>query len=64
MRDTVKNNLKILGFDKEVGKVEQGLCPFCDQPVSEKDFRDEISRREYELSGMCQNCQDQTFNQD
>ena len=26
-----------------------------------KDFRDEISRKEYGISGFCQPCQDETF---
>jgi hypothetical protein len=25
------------------------------------DFRDELSRREYSISGLCQECQDLTF---
>lgn len=27
-------------------------------------FRDEISRREYRISGLCQKCQDSVFNND
>lgn len=35
--------------------------PFgCAGPATE--FRDEISRREYGISGMCQKCQDAFFN--
>lgn len=64
MRDTVKNNLRALGFGSEVDRVEQGMCPFCGEPVKEEDFRDDISRKEYEMSGMCQACQDNTFDQE
>ena len=37
----------------------KGLCPFCSKkPV---EFRDEKSRAEFEISGICQNCQDDFF---
>lgn len=35
------------------------LCVFCHQPA--ESFRDEISAREYEISGICQICQDKVF---
>ena len=31
----------------------------CGKPV--EGFRDAISKREYEISGLCQNCQDEIF---
>ena len=37
------------------------LCPFCGVAISDEDFRDEISRRESHLSGLCQTCQDRMF---
>ena len=34
--------------------------PFgCGKPA--KQFRDELSRREFSISGLCQNCQDKVF---
>lgn len=54
-------------FSKEsqLGKMAEqaslGFCPFCGNPVSDEDFRDEISRKEFEISGLCQKCQDKTF---
>ena len=38
---------------------EQGKCPLCGNDVGE--FRDSLSRREFEISGMCQKCQDEVF---
>lgn len=38
---------------------DAGLCPTCSEPVGE--FKDELSRREYDISGMCQKCQDSVF---
>lgn len=34
----------------------------CGRPVT--GFKDEISRQEYEISGLCQDCQDQVFGQE
>jgi len=44
-----------------VKAVEEGLCPFCGKPVSIEDFRDDLSRREFKISGLCQKCQDEFF---
>lgn len=34
----------------------------CGREINpETEFRDEISRREYTISGMCQKCQDKVF---
>jgi len=37
------------------------LCPCCGCDVNKEAFRDDISRREFEISGMCQQCQDSVF---
>ncbi len=34
-------------------------CVFCFKEIGE--FRDEKSKTEYEISAMCQDCQDETF---
>jgi hypothetical protein len=39
--------------------IQADKCPTCKNPVG--DFRDEISKREYGISGMCQTCQDSVF---
>ena len=62
MEDFAKNNLKALGFEKEIEKVEKGLCPFCgSDKTSQKDFVDELSYREYTFSRLCQRCQNDFF---
>jgi len=38
------------------------VCVMCGGPV--EGFRDELSQREYGISGMCQNCQDSVFGVD
>jgi hypothetical protein len=49
---------------KHVGKSRQEIlaeesCAMCKTPNT--DFRDVLSLREYHISGMCQNCQDEVF---
>lgn len=39
--------------------IRERKCPTCKDPIGK--FRDALSRREYEISGMCQNCQDGVF---
>lgn len=57
-----KEILKKAGFEEEVKRVNQGCCPLCKSPIiSLEDFRDEESEREFEISGMCQKCQDKIF---
>lgn len=54
--------MKAAGFGKEVELVNQHYCPFCRVKVNpKKDFRDELSRKEYKISGLCQSCQDKMF---
>lgn len=53
--------MRALGFGKEVDAVKMNKCPFCDRPIDESEFRDELSRREYQISGLCQECQDEVF---
>lgn len=37
-------------------------CPFCQSDINIADFVDLLSLREYEISGLCQKCQDKFFN--
>jgi len=39
--------------------IEGQVCVICHEPA--KRFKDNISYKEYEISGMCQGCQDKTF---
>ena len=34
-------------------------CVFCGKPATE--FKDQLSRTEYSISGICQICQDEVF---
>lgn len=41
--------------------VAHGFCPFCEREVKDEEFRDDLSRKEYSISGLCQQCQDEMF---
>lgn len=58
-------NKKILvsaGFKKEVQLTEIIRCPFCEEFVILEDFIDTLSIKEFRISGLCQSCQDDFFN--
>ena len=40
-------------------RIIDNRCSFCAFPVTE--FSDELSEKEYSISGMCQDCQDKVF---
>lgn len=46
-------------FPEEVKLFNEGKCPICKKEIGE--FKDELSRKEYGISGMCQACQDEIF---
>lgn len=49
-------------FPKEAENIRNGKCPFCGKKIDpETEFKDELSKREFEISGMCQKCQDKIF---
>lgn len=48
-------------FTEKAEDVRNGICPFCKEPISPDSFKDELSRKEYSISGLCQICQDATY---
>ena len=56
-----KEIMKSVGFEKEVENVEKGICPFCKEQVKMSTFRNERSKREFKISGLCQECQNKMF---
>ena len=56
-----KELMKQAGFGRQVKAVEQGKCPFCGKTVESDEFRDDISKEEFKISGLCQKCQDNVF---
>lgn len=53
--------MRATGFGKQVDLVKEGKCPWCEAKINIKDFKDELSLKEYNISGLCQKCQDEFF---
>ena len=48
-------------FPDAIKRMEKGQCPTCGNKIKPDEFKDEVSVREFKISGMCQQCQDKTF---
>jgi len=54
------DNFTKKNFDTTQAKAEKAkICVFCKKEIT--GFKDAISIREYEISGLCQECQDSVF---
>ena len=42
-----------------VSSIRKNICAWCGKPAIE--FKDDLSKKEYTISGFCQDCQDKTF---
>jgi hypothetical protein len=58
-----KEIMKQCGFKKEVNLVEKKYCPFCNTKLKgvRSEFKNTISWKEFQISGLCQKCQDEIF---
>ena len=56
-----KSVMRQLGYNKELDLIDKGYCPFCNRQVNVTKFKNVISKREFKISGLCQQCQDETF---
>lgn len=54
-----KDLMRKMGFEKELKRIDEGKCPLCGKKIT--IFKDNLSRKEFEISGMCQRCQDEVF---
>lgn len=61
IREDYLNSLTMKIFGRER---KEGECVACGKEVKDGDFQDELSFREYQISRMCQECQDKTFRED
>lgn len=55
----MEESLKNLFCVDRVKDITENRCVGCGYPATE--FKDEVSRREYSISGLCQHCQDKIF---
>ena len=74
MKDTIQPSQKapsidamltsVFGVDR-VKTISGGTCVSCDaEGIIASSFSDDLSRKEYSISGMCQSCQDDLFGAD
>lgn len=56
-----KDIMTMVGFTKEMSRVEAKRCPICGTEIDESSFKDTLSLNEYHISGLCQKCQDNFF---
>lgn len=60
----LNKSMAVLGMMEAImpGSVERilgkGQCPSCGHEIQEGEFKNEISLREFHISGLCQKCQD------
>ena len=59
--DITKPGFQLPEFRYSALLTQLDLCSVCSLPIKEGDFKDEISKREYTISGTCQVCQDVIF---
>lgn len=57
--DAINDAISNLVGRNRVETITNNLCMCCEKPAN--DFRDDLSRKEYSISGMCQDCQDSFF---
>ena len=50
-----------LFFPEELERIRSNKCPFCACEIDITTFKDELSLKEFHISGLCQKCQDKTF---
>lgn len=56
-------NEKIIGkhFGEKIKLIAEKKCPACEKEINMDDFKDRLSKKEFEISGLCQSCQDEMF---
>jgi hypothetical protein len=59
--DVNKDIMKAAGFEDEVREIKIGNCPLCHKKIISGSFRDALSAKEFQISGLCQRCQDEMF---
>jgi len=40
---------------------KQNICVVCNASCKPEDFKDDLSAQEYQITGFCQKCQDEVF---
>jgi hypothetical protein len=59
LRNTLDHTTRLTYGREASTSIENDICVSCGAPAVE--FSDEISKREFSISGLCQKCQDVVF---
>jgi len=60
-KKAIRGNDSML-FRKKIELIKEGRCPFCSKEIDiQTEFKDRLSKVEYRISGLCQDCQDGFF---
>jgi len=62
--NNILNRVKKEGSIPRNEAIATRKCAHCMDEVSEGSFRDDQFRKKYEISGRCQSCQDNSYDQD
>lgn len=54
--------IKSLFGEQIIDRLHNNECPICGHKINTAEFVDDLSRCEFEISGLCQKCQDEIFN--
>lgn len=58
----VIDNFSERAFGRKTSEsIASSICTICGSTVIQENFRDTLSLQEYKISGMCQICQDRTY---
>lgn len=49
---------------KEKETHKKAVCPCCETQIRLEDFTDELSFKEFEISGLCEDCQNELFEEE
>lgn len=65
-RDWLISNIEKLPVEQDVkaiwqARLKSNQCPMCGKYATALNFRNERSRKEHEISHLCQQCQDDIF---
>lgn len=59
-RDEIQEQRKKFLMGKDQSSYECTVCPYVIR-APQSHFKDELSKREFVISGLCQPCQDEIF---
>lgn len=48
-------------FPEKADLIRQGKCAFCKKEIKQSEFKDNLSKKEYSISGLCFSCQKEIF---